>query len=62
MFFGLGLYFLPAIVAGLRQTHNATAILFLDLFFGWTVVGWFAALLLAIFSMPRCTYYYRRGW
>ncbi len=63
LIFGIGLYFLPAIIAAVRHTHNATGILLLNLFLGWTVIGWFVALLMAIFSMPYCVpYYYRRGW
>ena len=58
---GIGLYFLPAIIAAARQTHNATAILLLNLFLGWTIVGWLVALLMAIFSAPYYVYY-RRGW
>ncbi len=62
LIFAIGLYFLPAIVAALRHTHNATGILLLNIFFGWTVIGWFIALLMAIGSAPSYIYYYRRGW
>jgi hypothetical protein len=55
-------YFLPAIIAALRHTHNATGILLLNIFLGWTVVGWAVALLMALFSMPAAAYYYHRGW
>ena len=41
LIFGGVLYFLPAIIAALRHTHNATGILILNIFLGWTVVGWF---------------------
>jgi len=53
LIFGVGLYFLPAIIAAVRHTHNSTGILLLNLFLGWTMVGWFVALLMAIFSMPN---------
>ncbi len=56
------LYFLPAIVAAVRHTHNSTAVLLLNIFLGWTVIGWVVALLMAIFSMPAYAYYYRREW
>lgn len=56
------LYFLPAIIAGARQTHNATAILLLNLFLGWTIVGWMVILLMAITSAPYYVLYQRRGW
>jgi len=62
LLFGAFLYFLPAIIAALRHTHNATGILLLNIFLGWTVVGWFVALLLALFSAPCWAYYYHRGW
>jgi hypothetical protein len=61
IFFG-ALYFLPAIIAALRHTHNATGILLLNLFLGWTMVGWFVALLMAICSTPYCACYYHREW
>lgn len=59
-FFALALYFLPAIIAAARHTHNATGILLLNIFLGWTGIGWLVALLMSIFSDPR--YFYYRGW
>lgn len=60
----IAFYFLPAIIAAVRHTHNSTGILLLNLFLGWTVIGWFVALLMAIFSAPDWFYYrpYRREW
>jgi TM2 domain-containing membrane protein YozV len=46
------LYFLPTLVAAHRG-HHVTGILLLNLFFGWTGIGWFALLLWAILSAPR---------
>ena len=43
----LALYFLPAIIAALREHNNAGAILVLNLFLGWTVLGWVLALVWA---------------
>jgi hypothetical protein len=57
-----GLYFLPAIIAASRHTHNATGVLLLNIFLGWTGVGWVIALLMALFSAPQWAYYYHRGW
>ena len=37
-------YFLPAIVAMMRGHRNGPAILILNLFLGWTFIGWVAAL------------------
>jgi hypothetical protein len=45
------LYFLPTIVAANRG-HGVAGILLLNLFFGWTVIGWFAMLLWALLSYP----------
>jgi hypothetical protein len=61
LIFAIALYFIPAIIAATRHTHNAAAILLLNIFFGWTVIGWFVMLLMAIGSAPSCVYYYRRG-
>jgi hypothetical protein len=62
LIFSVAFYFLPAIIAAVRHTHNASGILLLNLFLGWTVVGWCVALLMAICSMPYCAYHYHRGW
>ena len=37
------LYFLPSIIAGIRN-NNFSAILVLNLFLGWTLVGWVVSL------------------
>ncbi len=62
LIFVVGLYFLPAIVAAARRTHNATGILLLNLFLGWTVVGWVVALVMALSSTPYWACYYRPRW
>jgi hypothetical protein len=64
MIFVVALYFLPAIIAAARHTHNATGILLLNLFLGWTMIGWFVALVMAFSSLPAYPYdwYHRRGW
>lgn len=41
----LGIYFLPSIIAILRNHQDWLAIVFLNLFLGWTLFGWFKALL-----------------
>jgi hypothetical protein len=62
LIFSVAFYFLPAIIAAVRHTHNASGILLLNLLLGWTVVGWCVALLMAICSMPYWAYHYHRGW
>jgi hypothetical protein len=37
------IYFLPAIVANARHHRNRLAIFVLDVFLGWTFIGWVAA-------------------
>jgi hypothetical protein len=41
---GLGLYFLPTIIAFARHHRNAVAIFLLNLLAGWTFLGWVGAL------------------
>lgn len=44
----IAVYFLPTIVAVGRAHHNASAILVINLFLGWTVLGWVVALAMAV--------------
>lgn len=46
--FCLGIYFLPSIVAELRGRPNKGAIFVLNLFLGWTFLGWIIALVWAV--------------
>ncbi|KXK67303.1 hypothetical protein BC89_32885 [Pseudomonas monteilii] len=39
------IYFLPTFVAAKRGHPNGTSIFLLDLFLGWTFIGWLAALI-----------------
>ncbi len=41
-------YFIPSIVAYARRKTNRGAILALNIFLGWTVVGWVVALVWAL--------------
>jgi hypothetical protein len=41
-------YFIPTVVAFSRKHHNAGAICALNIFLGWTVVGWVTALVWAL--------------
>jgi hypothetical protein len=43
----IGVYFLPLIVAVVRNKRNMLAISMLNLFAGWTLLGWLAALIWA---------------
>jgi len=48
-FFGFGffMYFLPSIIAVVRSKRDTLAIFLLNLFLGWSVIGWFVALIWA---------------
>lgn len=50
--FWLVFYLAPTLVACLRHHHNAGAIFALNFFFGWTVLGWFGALVWALTNPP----------
>ena len=40
----LVMYFLPTIVADSRKHNNNKTILIINLFFGWTILGWILTL------------------
>src|SRR5919201_136052 len=48
----LGLYALPSLYAAVRKTSMLAIILVLNLVLGWTGIGWFAALALAVLLPP----------
>lgn len=45
--FGTALYFLPSIIALARSKRDLLAIFLLNLFLGWSVIGWIVALVWA---------------
>jgi hypothetical protein len=48
VFFGaLLFYFVPAMIADAREREDAFAVTMVNILLGWTVIGWFAALLWA---------------
>jgi hypothetical protein len=46
--FGFVLYFLPAVLAFARNKRDTVSILLLNLFLGWTFIGWVIALVWAL--------------
>jgi hypothetical protein len=46
------LYFIPTAIASVRNHNNITSIFILNIFLGWTVLGWVGAL---IWSFGRKT-------
>ena len=49
----IALYWLPTIVADARSHHQRLPILFLNLFVGWTFLGWLAALIWSLAATPN---------
>lgn len=47
------LYLLPTLIASERHAKNSSAIFLINLLLGWTVIGWFAALLWAVCDMAE---------
>ncbi len=43
-----GFYFLPSLIAFLRQHKNKLAVFLLNLLLGWTVLGWVASLVWSV--------------
>ena len=43
----LALYFLPFIIALIRDVRNKTSVFFLNLFLGWTIIGFFVLIFYA---------------
>tara|TARA_A100001035_G_C27782692_1_gene502616 strand:+ start:2674 stop:3402 length:729 start_codon:yes stop_codon:yes gene_type:complete len=48
IYFALYVYFFPSVIAKSRNKKNYWAILVLNLFFGWTLIGWVASLIWAL--------------
>ena len=54
------MYFLPSIIALARSKRDLLAIFLLNLFLGWSVIGWIVALVWAAKSdVPATARYYR---
>jgi len=59
---GAIVYFLPTVVGFKRGISSAGALLFVNLFFGWTLIGWLICLLWAATGATRAQdEFYRRG-
>jgi hypothetical protein len=46
--FGFVMYFLPSIIAVVRSKRDIAAIVLLNFFLGWTMIGWIVALVWAV--------------
>jgi len=50
---GIVFYFLPTFIAFNRKKSNKISIFLLNLFLGWTFIGWIVALIWAVSSDPQ---------
>jgi hypothetical protein len=48
----LALYFVPSIVALARGVPNVGSVVVIDVFLGWTFIGWVVALAMACRTVP----------
>jgi uncharacterized protein YqhQ len=46
------MYWLPTIIAVLRRTPSALGVAAVNFLLGWTIIGWFVALIMALAAMP----------
>jgi len=53
LFSGLAVYFIPTMIAMARRKRNTLAIFALNLFLGWSFVGWVAALIWSLATDPQ---------
>jgi hypothetical protein len=53
IFFLVLMYWLPTIIAIARQAPSAIGIAAFNFFLGWTVIGWFVALVWALAAHNR---------
>ena len=50
---GLAVYFVPTIIAGLRGIPNALSVFVVNLFLGWSFLGWVVALAMAVSGIQK---------
>lgn len=51
----IALYFIPTIVAGLRHVPNVGSVAVVNIFLGWTFIGWVVAMAMASRSAGHST-------
>jgi len=50
--FGIAVYFIPTIVAAIRKVPNIGSIIVINVFLGWSLIGWVVALAMAARTTP----------
>ena len=61
LLFGLPIYFVPTIIAAIRQTRNLVAIIVVNLLSGWTFLGWVVSLVWAIVAEKKTQHHESEG-
>ena len=51
----LALYFLPTIIALVRRARNTLAIVLMNIFAGWTFIGWVIALVWSLVDQRQAS-------
>jgi hypothetical protein len=60
---GIGAYFVPGIIAQVRHVPNSGSVWIINIFLGWTFVGWIVALAMACRSqLPAQQVIVQQGW
>lgn len=54
----VAIYFLPTIIAFARRHHQRVPILVVDIFLGWTFIGWLIALVWSVSYVKPQTWRY----
>lgn len=59
-FMGLFLYFVPTVIAALRRVRNLGSVIAINVFLGWSCIGWVVALAMALRTVDKTppAYYY----
>lgn len=52
-FLGIAAYFIPTIIAGVRQHPSRRSIFVVNLLLGWTVIFWIVALIQSLGAVSR---------
>jgi hypothetical protein len=60
---GIGAYFIPGIIASARHVPNQASVWIINIFLGWSLIGWVVALAMAARSQPPLQQVIvRQGW
>lgn len=49
----IGVYFIPSMVAADRKVSSVGSVVVINLFLGWTLIGWVVALAMAMRTPPQ---------